>query len=89
MTCRPTALTLCRWPSVSISISVSVYLRPSVYRSYLSTVLAVLDVQKRIKVLCWSFPHGSKLGNSQKVHGRMPKSSLLAKPLPEGFGQSD
>ena len=69
MTCRPTALTLCRWPSVSISISVSVYLRPSVYRSYLSTVLAVLDVQKRIKVLCWSFPHGSKLGNSQKVHG--------------------
>ena len=30
------------------------------------TVLAVLDMQKLIKVLRSSLPHGSKLGNSQK-----------------------
>jgi hypothetical protein len=36
-----------------------------------TTVMAglSLDVQKLIKVLRWSLPQGSKLGNSQKVHG--------------------
>ena len=31
-------------------------------------VLAVLAVRKHLKVLRRSLPHGTKLGNSQKVH---------------------
>ncbi len=34
------------------------------------TVLAVLDEKKLLKVIRRSLPHCSKLGNSQKVHGR-------------------
>jgi hypothetical protein len=45
-------------------------------------------VQKLIKVLRWSLPHGSKLGNSQKVHGiKFPKVYFW--PTPRGVGQSD
>ena len=62
---------------IYVCIYVYIYICNFLYIiQYISfTILAVLDVQKRIKLLCWSLPHGSKLGNSQKVHGtEFPKN---------------
>jgi hypothetical protein len=50
------------------------------------SVLAVLDVQKHLKVLRRSLPHGSNLGNSQKVHGiEFPKVLFWPTPLAGGL----